>query len=609
MQDLAEIFIKLYIPQFMIRLRSIICYSDCYISSIGGSMPSANHLAPRGKRQIYYVRLAVPSHLRSAVGACERIKSLGTSDHRAAERLALPFLDQWKSEFEALERAGTSEVDLRSLAVRTAYEELKALLNQPWASLSPDRYEEMMRKREAQLREFTRQNLNGDFSRWEGVADRSLQRFAPRALGDLPKRRQFLEFLSQAGIDAIREDYRRRNGELEAGPSTALVRDELAREAESVAPGRSLIDLYDEYAAQRLLEKRKRPDTIAQDRKVVVGFSTLIGMDRAVNVITMNEIREWLKAKRSVPAGYSKMRKFAGLPLREAVDRATGSNLRKISPKTLNKELSALSALFKWLKTNGFRDGPNPCDGLFLDTKKGDNARPPYSTEQLNVILSSPLFTGFARDNAEHELGCKRADDWCYWIPLVCLFTGARVSEIAQLRVGDVVDDPGGMLIYIRHDTEVGLSTKSGKVRVAPVHAKLAELGFLAFHAARKRAVADADHAQLFPQMEANNRGNFGAKASRFWRDYLRDIGIKTDPEGGDGLGTHSFRHALADRFREEGGLLDNQIAVALGHSLKSTTGGYGRVSQATAKALRAMFGELRFDGVEFDHLLPGARP
>lgn len=568
-------------------------------------MPVANHLMPRGKHQTYYVRLTVPKHLRAAVGARERIKSLGTSDRRAAERLALPFLDQWKSEFEALDRAGTSEVDLRSLAVRTAYEELKTLLSQSWAALPHDRYEQMMVKREAQLREFTRQNLNGDFSRWEGVAERTLQRFAPRALDDLHKRRQFLEFLSLAGIDAIREDYRKRNGELEAGPLTALVREELARNDDSAHSGRSLLDLYDEYAAQRLLEKRKRPDTIAQDRKVVAGFVTLIGADRAVSAITMVEIREWLKAKQSVPAGYGKMSKFAGLSLREAVDRSAGSSFRKISPKTLNKELSALSALFKWLKTNGFRNGLNPCDGLFLDANRGDNPRPPYSTEQLNIILRSPLFTGFARDGSEHEPGSQRANDWRYWIPLVCLFTGARVGEIAQLRVGDVTADPGGTLIYICHNTEAGLSTKSGKARMAPVHAKLADLGFLTFHAARKQEVSGVADAQLFPQMEANNRGNFGAKASRFWRDYLQDIGIKLDVKGGDGLGTHSFRHTLADRFREEGGLLDNQIAVALGHSLKSTTGGYGRVSQATAKALRTMFGELRFDEVGFDHLMP----
>ena len=570
-------------------------------------MLAGSHLAARGKNRIYYVRLAVPLHLRGVVGARERIKSLGTSDHRAAERLALPFLDQWKSEFESFERLGTDEVDLRALAVKTAYVNLTPLLNEAWAKVSSDGYDDQLRKRQSELRAFTRAKLAGDFSHWEDVADRTLRKVAPRVLVDVSKRQQFLEFLSQAGIDAVQEDLYRRNGDQSAGPTSVIVRTELAKKHELPAQGRTLIDLYDQFSAQRLTEERKRPDTITQERKVVEGFSAFIGVNRAVSGIAKSDIRAWLTARKAVPASFSKMKAFAGINLRQAVDKASGLDLRQSAPKTINKDLSAISGLFRWLVTQDFHEGPNPCDGLFLDVKKGGNPRPPLTTEQLNIILKSPLFTGFVRDGREHVPGPQVANDWRYWIPLVCLFTGARVSEIAQLRLEDVTDDSDGALIYIRHDVEAGLSTKSGKTRVAPVHHKLAQLGFMAFHAARKQAVASALGSQLFPEMKADRRGNFGAKASRFWRHYLRDIEIKTDRAGGDGIGMHSFRHTLADRLRDEAGLLDMPIAVALGHSLMTTTGGYGRVGQGTANVLRKMFAELRFDGVEFDHLVPAA--
>ena len=84
-------------------------------------------------------------------------------------------------------------------------------------------------------------------------------------------------------------------------------------------------------------------------------------------------------------------------------------------------------------------------------------------------------------------------------------------------------------------------------------------------------------------------------------RKYLAAIGVKT---GADGIGAHSFRHTLADRLRSEAELLDNQIAVCLGHSTKSTTGGYGELSQGTVNMLRAYMEAVRFDGVNFDHLL-----
>jgi integrase len=68
-----------------------------------------------------------------------------------------------------------------------------------------------------------------------------------------------------------------------------------------------------------------------------------------------------------------------------------------------------------------------------------------------------------------------------------------------------------------------------------------------------------------------------------------------------DGLGTHSFRHLLADRLRQAG-YLNEEIKVVLGHSQKSVTSGYGKEREGTATRLSEMLSKIDFE--EVDHML-----
>src|SRR5205085_4734104 len=123
-------------------------------------------------------------------------------------------------------------------------------------------------------------------------------------------------------------------------------------------------------------------------------------------------------------------------------------------------------------------------------------------------------------------------------------------------------------------DESTGQTTKSGYSRAAPIHSKLIELGFLAFHERqRERAARDANEA-MFPELEKNSRGQISGYVGRWWREYLMDIGVKAK-KGADGFGSHSFRHTMADRLRDEVDLLDDEIEVTLGHNQKTTTSGY----------------------------------
>ena len=407
--------------------------------------------------------------------------------------------------------------------------------------------------------------------------------------------------LATATLDAMKVERQRLAGELDAEPSSALVVRQRDRGRDKAKPGETMLELFDLYAERRLAENGKRNDTLAQDRKVIEQFAEFVGADRSVAAIKPEHVREYRDTVWQLPPKWQDRRDMRGLTMREAAAKARACNMPRVAMTTVNKHLSTISPLFSWLIEERW-DLANPCTGLFFKKVKGKNPRPPLGTERLNAILKSPLFVGFQADGKEHLPGTVQADDWRRWIPLLCLFTGMRVGETAQLRVEDVSEhETSAWVIDIRHDPSKGQTTKAGQSRAAVAHWMLVELGFVRFvERQAQRAAIDGD-TRLFPDLEANSRDQIGAKPSEFWRDYLTRTGIKV---ARDGLGAHSFRHELADRLREEVGLVDDQIAVALGHDQKSTTAGYGSVRQGTIKFLAPVMNQVRFDGVWFDHLI-----
>ncbi|MBP1184177.1 hypothetical protein [Methylobacterium sp. PvR107] len=67
-----------------------------------------------------------------------------------------------------------------------------------------------------------------------------------------------------------------------------------------------------------------------------------------------------------------------------------------------------------------------------------------------------------------------------YWFPLIALFSGARRTEIAQLKIGDIRQGDGGIwyLDITNEGADQNLKTVSS-ARSVPVHRELIRLGLL----------------------------------------------------------------------------------------------------------------------------------
>ncbi len=485
----------------------------------------------------------MPLHLRGIVGTSEKLLSLGTDDRRATNLLAPSVVARQFAEWSAASGAevsgGDTTYDSLSIAVQVAYDDMLAameLRRRDWPDDAAG-YADKLAQREVALQTMTRQFQNGDLSRWAPVAANIIDaRKLPLKVGT-DEHSEFLRSVARANLEAVAVFIRRTKGDLEAGPKSELVRETKSKSMAKAALGEMLLELFELWAEEMLAKGAKRMDTVTQDRKVIAQFSTFVGVDRDVRSITPIEVADYRDTLRSLPPKSMSKRELRGLDMRSAARKARELGLSQTAFTNINKHLSTISPLFKHLARQPKWAGlQNPCSGLFYQKVKGKNARPPFTTEDLNKILKSPLFTGFKADGEEHVPGAVKARDWRYWIPLVAMFTGARVGEIAQLRLSDVVKERGVWFIHIRHDTAKGLATKSGKSRPAAVHPLLQQMGFLTYHQEMSEQYSGQQDAALFPEVVPNERGQISGKPSRWWREYLMAIGVK-DPivEGGEG--------------------------------------------------------------------------
>jgi integrase len=154
-----------------------------------------------------------------------------------------------------------------------------------------------------------------------------------------------------------------------------------------------------------------------------------------------------------------------------------------------------------------------------------------------------------------------------YWLPILGVFTGARLNELCQLLVEDVDCDDGIHFLNITNEGENQRVKNRSSKRKMPIHDGLVSLGFLEF----VRHQRQAGETRLFPELKLSEYGYYSEDFSKWFSRYLKQIGIKTDK-----VSFHSLRHCFEDACRTallEGGIMD----ALQGHTEAGQRGRYGK--------------------------------
>ncbi|MDD1965775.1 site-specific integrase [Pseudomonas putida] len=276
-----------------------------------------------------------------------------------------------------------------------------------------------------------------------------------------------------------------------------------------------------------------------------------------------------LKERLSLCPQYFGLRpEFKGKTLKQVVE--SGSTYKTITAVTVNNRLRKLTSFMNWCKANGYTSD-NPLAGMKVMTGSAKDARLSFDRHDLVTLLNHDALRKEARKHP-----------WRYWLPLLGRVTGARLEELCQLRVDDLIEHQGIQCIRI-DDSREGQNLKNASSRrVLPLHPSLIELGLLQFAESARRAGAD----HLFPELEAV-RGKLGHAPSKWFGRYKVKLGI-TDPR----KTFHSFRHTFIDDLRDAG-VQDSLIKRMVGHEDSSVTFGiYG--SRTPLKAMVEALGHLQ---------------
>jgi integrase len=197
--------------------------------------------------------------------------------------------------------------------------------------------------------------------------------------------------------------------------------------------------------------------------------------------------------------------------------------------------------------------------------KKDSEARAPFTSEELQCIFLSEDF------KSAKNRGQTRSP-YMFWLPVIGLHTGARIEELAGLRLEDVKQegDVWVLDINVKHRR---LKNKSS-IRQIAIHPTVLELGFLDYVERRRKQ----GHAYLFPELGVR-QGRKGMTASNYFGRYLDRLGITARDKV-----FHSFRHNLLNRCKQQG--IDLAVAQEIaGHANETMTYGlYGKALRPEAQ-------------------------
>lgn len=238
---------------------------------------------------------------------------------------------------------------------------------------------------------------------------------------------------------------------------------------------------------------------------------------------------------------------------------------KRLARGTIAKKIGFVSTLFQ----AGYDAGLVPTNvarGLRVPRAQVETIiRRSFSTPELERLMGSSLFSSRYRP-------VGGGGEAAAWLPLIALATGARLEEIAQLRVDDLIlDRQLGPLMRITDEGEgQQLKTESSR-RIIPLHPQLINAGLLRYAA----LVRDDRHDWLFPQLVADHDGRRGANFGKWFQRYLRNksgLGI-SDPA----VVFHSFRHTFKTRCRAAS--IEEEVSDALsGHAPSSVARAYGEM-------------------------------
>ena len=223
------------------------------------------------------------------------------------------------------------------------------------------------------------------------------------------------------------------------------------------------------------------------------------------------------------------------------------------SAKTINdSKLVAVRTVLQWA-VDSRRLPLNPAAAVRLDVKRMPKGRRGFTDVEAAVVLGAAL---------------AETNPVLRWVPWLCAYSGARLSEVCQLRVEDVREVEGIWCLHI--NAEAGSVKTAGSERTVPLHQAVLDSGFLDF-------VRGVGAGPLFADLSPDKFGKRGGNGTKMLGRWVRGLGLEEKRLAP----AHSWRHRMKTLARRHG-LADDVTRALMGHSGRSVADSYGEFEVAT---------------------------
>ncbi|RVT82465.1 site-specific integrase [Inhella crocodyli] len=334
------------------------------------------------------------------------------------------------------------------------------------------------------------------------------------------------------------------------------------------------------------LSDHARPRADDQSRRVEAAcilFLELVGSDLCGRDLTRDMVRRYRdELLPQVPANENKIRLRMGThSVTESIAAVQGTNWPRLSAAEQAKRMKWLGGWLSWLAREDWTSSDH-AHGLVgggaagraatasRKAAKNEDKRSPFDDEDLTKIFSADWFLA-----GKGQLTAKGTyREWMpyyTWLPLLGLFTGARINELAQLSLKDIKQMPGGTWVIditeaddpedgvadqkepsgdgeltgpgisAREDAALKRIKNSQSRRKIPVHSQLVRLGLLEWRA----SLLQAGHDRLFPELRWDPVKGYGKDATKWFTRFLKSKGLARNGR----KVFHSFRHTVSNRL------------------------------------------------------------
>ena len=279
-----------------------------------------------------------------------------------------------------------------------------------------------------------------------------------------------------------------------------------------------------------------RGQTINQNKATFRMFVEVNG-DLPFTAIGRKHASAFLSVLEQLPAHYAKSPTWRGMTLEQIAAAPKPKGTAMLTKKTQGRHFAALGGLFKHLISRNGYAGANPALGFGLKPKRRSrNERPAWTPEDLARLFESPIWMGCLSERRRSTTGKSIYRNAMYWLPILCVFHGARLEEFAQLRRRDVRQE--GDIWYFNVTDEAGGQLKNEQSRrQVPLHPFVIEIGFLHWLGDPAKESDTLVFTELTP---SGADGKFGPAITKKFCRYRRQLKLATDDTV-----FHSLRHSV----------------------------------------------------------------